>query len=63
MENLLLEFQQKIARTSLDFQRYLIDEIDWNNQLIAIKGARGSGKPHCYYNISKTFESKDDTIC
>ncbi|MGL2992532.1 ATP-binding protein [Flavobacterium sp. TSSA_36] len=44
MENLLLEFQQKIARTSLDFQRYLIDEIDWNNQLIAIKGARGSGK-------------------
>lgn len=44
MENLLVEFQQKIARTSLDFQRYLIDEIDWNNQLIAIKGARGSGK-------------------
>jgi predicted AAA+ superfamily ATPase len=44
MENLLLEFQQKIARTTLDFQRYLIDEIDWNNQLIAIKGARGSGK-------------------
>lgn len=44
MENLLLEFQQKIARTTLDFQRYLLDEIDWNNQLIAIKGARGSGK-------------------
>lgn len=44
MENLLVEFQQKITRTSLDFQRYLIDEIDWNNQLIAIKGARGSGK-------------------
>jgi predicted AAA+ superfamily ATPase len=44
MENLLVEFQQKIARTSLDFQRYLIDKIDWNNQLIAIKGARGSGK-------------------
>lgn len=44
MENLLLEFQQKIARTSLDFQRYLIEEIDWNNQLIAIRGARGAGK-------------------
>ncbi|MBP2283903.1 putative AAA+ superfamily ATPase [Flavobacterium sp. CG_23.5] len=44
MENLLLEFQQKISRTSLEFQRYLIDEIDWNNQLIAVKGARGSGK-------------------
>ena len=44
MENLLVEFQQKIVRTSLDFQRYLIDDIDWNNQLIAIRGARGSGK-------------------
>lgn len=44
MEDLLLEFQQKINRTSLDFQRYLIKEVDWNNQLISIKGARGSGK-------------------
>ena len=39
-----MESQQKIARTSLDFQRYLINEIDWDNQLIAVKGARGSGK-------------------
>lgn len=31
MEGLLVEFQQKINRTSLDFQRYLINEIDWNN--------------------------------
>ncbi|TDD78430.1 ATP-binding protein [Flavobacterium caseinilyticum] len=44
MEDLLLEFQQKINRISLDFQRYLIKEVDWNNQLISIKGARGSGK-------------------
>lgn len=44
MENLLLEFQQKLNRTTLDFQRYLIDQIDRDNQLIAVKGARGSGK-------------------
>ncbi len=44
MEKLLEEFQEKISKTTLDFQRYLIDEIDYDNQLIAIKGARGSGK-------------------
>lgn len=44
MKSLILEFQQKITRTSLDFQRYLVDFIDCNNRLIAIKGARGSGK-------------------
>jgi uncharacterized protein len=44
MEKLIAQFQQKIQKTSLDFQRYLIDEIDYDNQLIAIKGARGCGK-------------------
>ena len=44
MEKLLEEFQDKINKTTLDFQRYLIDEIEYENQLIAIKGARGSGK-------------------
>lgn len=44
MEKLLEEFQEKISKTTLDFQRYLINEIDYDNQLIAIKGARGSGK-------------------
>ena len=44
MEKLLLEFQDKISKTTLDFKRYLLDEIDYDNQLIAIKGARGSGK-------------------
>ena len=44
MENLITEFQQKIAKTSLEFQRYLINFIDYDNQLIALKGARGSGK-------------------
>lgn len=44
MEKLLEEFQEKIAKTTLDFQRYLINEIEYDNQLIAIKGARGSGK-------------------
>ena len=44
MEDLILEFQDKMAQVSLNFQRYLIEKVDLNNRLIAIKGARGSGK-------------------
>lgn len=44
MATLQVEFQAKLARISLDIQRYLIHQIDLNNRLNAIKGARGSGK-------------------
>lgn len=44
MEELIDQFQQKINKTSLHFQRYLVDTMDYNNQLIVVKGARGSGK-------------------
>ena len=41
----LFELSEKKARAvSLAFKRYLYDEIDWENRLIAITGARGSGK-------------------
>lgn len=30
--------------TSLNFERYLIHEIDWNDRLISIPGSRGAGK-------------------
>lgn len=53
MEELLLEFQSKIAQTSFDFQRYLIHQIDLNNRLIAIKGARGSGKTTLLLQVAK----------
>lgn len=53
MENLLLEFQTKIARVSMDIQRYLVHQIDLNNRLIAVKGARGSGKTTLLLQIAK----------
>lgn len=34
----------KVQAVEMDFQRYLLDQIDWSDRLIAIKGARGSGK-------------------
>ena len=33
-----------VEDVSMDFKRYLMREIDWNNRLICIKGARGVGK-------------------
>jgi predicted AAA+ superfamily ATPase len=53
MEELQFEFQQKIANVSLQFQRYLIQDIDLNNRLIAIKGARGSGKTTLLLQLAK----------
>lgn len=44
MERLFELFRQRIKRISLNFKRSLYDEIDWDEQLIAIVGARGSGK-------------------
>lgn len=44
MENLLVRSNQLLRATSLSFSRYLIDKIDWNERLIAIRGARGTGK-------------------
>lgn len=44
MEYLFEKSYQKISRVSLNFKRYLFEEIRWNNRLIGIKGARGAGK-------------------
>lgn len=44
MDVLLRKSKRKIQEASTSFVRYLSDEIDWTNRLIAIKGARGVGK-------------------
>jgi len=44
MDTLLEQSEYLLSHTSLDFKRYLFEEIKWNNRLIGIKGARGTGK-------------------
>lgn len=44
MNTLLEQSEYLLSNTSLDFKRSLFDEIKWNNRLIGIKGARGTGK-------------------
>lgn len=44
MEDLVEVSTSLISKTSLDFERYLAQDISWQNRLIGIKGARGVGK-------------------
>lgn len=44
MIHLLEQSDNILSNTPLDFKRYLYDQIRWNNRLIGVKGARGTGK-------------------
>lgn len=44
MEQLFALSYQHVERTTTDFIRYLYNDIVWSSRLIAITGARGSGK-------------------
>lgn len=44
MKQLFSAFYRKLEETDMRFERYLREEIDWSNRLIAITGARGTGK-------------------
>ncbi|MCK9322151.1 MAG: AAA family ATPase [Bacteroidales bacterium] len=44
METLLKYSEIKTDRTSLNFKRYLLNSLVWEDRLIGIKGAKGTGK-------------------
>jgi len=44
MEQLHIIFRSLIDKTSTDFKRFLTEKINWESRLIAIIGARGTGK-------------------
>ena len=45
IEGALLQYmQEQLNLTSLDFKRYLYDQINWNNRLLCLTGGRGVGK-------------------
>ena len=56
MEELYDFFYRELRKIDLSFQRYLIDEIDWEGRLSAITGARGTGKTTLILqHIKRTF--------
>jgi predicted AAA+ superfamily ATPase len=58
MESLYTSFYHQLKDTDSIFQRYLLDDIDWNNRLICILGARGSGKTTMLLQSIKTKYGK-----
>lgn len=52
-----------VESTSLDFQRYLMKEIDFNERLIGITGARGTGKTTLLIQyLKKEFSSPGECL-
>ena len=49
-----------INEVRMDFRRYLCSDIDWNNRLVCIKGAKGTGKTTLIrQHIRETFGASD----
>lgn len=58
MEELLIQSQALIAATSIEVKRFLHQEIRWENRLIGIVGARGTGKTTLLLqHLKKHFKS------
>lgn len=56
MEKLIANFLYLLERTELVFKRYLYEQINWDNRLIIIKGAKGVGKTTMLLqHIKETF--------
>lgn len=58
----LVALQEQLLDTISSKKRYLLNEIDWSNRLIGIKGARGSGKTtlllqYIKFKLAKEIES------
>ena len=69
LEPLIYTYHNRLEQTNPDFVRYLMPDINWNNRLFAIVGARGTGKTtlllqHIKRNgaISKAFYMSLDDL-
>jgi uncharacterized protein len=56
MEELYDYFYRELAKVNLTFQRYIMNDIDWDGRLSVITGSRGTGKTTLILqHIKKTF--------
>lgn len=62
MDDLFFEFRQKLTYVSKDFMRYLHKNLDLSNRLIAIKGARGTGKTTILLQLAKYYMPIEKTL-
>ena len=62
METLYSKSETKISQVSLAFTRYLLGNINPNNRISIIKGARGVGKTTLLLQYAKTKISKKKRV-
>lgn len=62
MEQLYEIFRNLVEITKTTFIRFLHEEINWNNRLIAIMGARGVGKTTLLLQHIKLYNNLHDTL-
>jgi hypothetical protein len=63
MEELYQDFNRLIETTSVNFQRYVYPEIDWEDRLISIIGPRGTGKTTMILqHIKKHFPQRNKAL-
>lgn len=63
IDSLYQAFYKKIARVSTRFRRYIYTDINWNNYVIGIKGARGVGKSTLIQqHIKESFRNLENVL-
>lgn len=62
MNALLETYRILLNRTNTDFIRYLHEKINWENRLIAILGARGTGKTTLILQHIKMCDNSDTSL-
>jgi len=63
MEPLFQDFNRLLDANKLEFQRYLYDDIDWDDRLICIVGPRGTGKTTLMLqHIKATFPGRKKAL-
>lgn len=62
MEELIAKSIKKINQTHTEFRRFLLNRINFSNRLIAIKGARGTGKTTLLLQYAQSLYNKKDDV-
>src|SRR5690554_339370 len=62
MDTLHEAYRNLVEKTGISFIRFLHDNINWSNRLIAIMGARGVGKTTLLLQHIKLYNNLDDTL-
>ncbi len=63
MDDFFITYAYLVEHTDAPVRRLLMDEIDWNNRMIGIKGTRGVGKTTFLLQYAKNNFKSNDRAC